>query len=165
MEKLGHETLITWSSMAELKGRKPRRLRPRTVAYAGLLTGIAATVATLLAGRVPFDAAVNRAPGMLFTMDADGFVRNTYLLRITNKEPSAEAVPFHVRVEGLPGAEVLVQDVRLGTTESATVPMIIRVPAADNLPRTIPIAVHVASPGNDLRLDATFKTEGHIDGN
>lgn len=162
MEKIGHESLITWSSMAESHGRKPRRLRPRTVAYGGILTGIAAAVTVLLVARAPFDASVQRAPGSLFVMDADGFVRNTFLVRVTNKEASATPVPFHVRVEGVPPSDVMVQDFTLGTTENATIPMVIRMKADAQLPRTIPIEVHVSSPSHDVELDATFKTEGHI---
>jgi cytochrome c oxidase accessory protein FixG len=162
MKKLNHETLITWSSLAETTGKKPHWMRPRTVVYAGLLTGIAATGAVLMAGRAPFDAAVQRAPGSLFIMDGDGYVRNTYLLRVTNKEASATPIPFHIRVEGLPAEDVIVQDIQLGTTESRTIPVIIRMKASPDLPRTIPIEVHVTSPRHDVELDATFKTEGHI---
>lgn len=162
MEKIGHESLITWSSMAESQGQKPRRLRPRTVAYGGILTGIAAAVTVLLIARAPFDATVQRAPGSLFVMDADGFVRNTFLVRVTNKEASAGPVTFHIRVEGLPPEDVTVQDVTLGTTENATVPMVIRMKADAALPRTIPIQVHVSSPSHEVRLAATFKTEGKI---
>ncbi len=164
MNKLGHEGLITFGSENQLKGSaKVRRLRPRTVAYGGLLTGIAATVAVLLVGRVPFDAAVQRAPGMLFTMDPDGFVRNTYLLRITNKAPAETPEPFHVSVDGMPTAEVIVQDIALGTTESRTVPLVIRIPSREDLPRTIPISVRVTSTAQEVRLPATFKTGGHLD--
>ncbi|HEY7682611.1 MAG TPA: cytochrome c oxidase accessory protein CcoG [Gemmatimonadales bacterium] len=162
MEKLGHKTLITWGSLAGATSRKPRRLRPRTVIYGGLLTGIAAAAVILMAARAPFDAAVQRAPGSLFTLDADGYVRNTYLLRVTNKEATPAATPFHIRVDGLPEAEILVQDIALGTTESRTVPLIIRVKASPDLPRTIPFAVQVASPTKQVDLAATFKTEGHI---
>ncbi len=162
MDKLGHESLITWSSMAESQGKKPRRLRPRTVAYGGLLTGIAAAVTVLLVERAPFDASVQRAPGSLFVMDADGFVRNTFLVRVTNKEASATPVPFHIRVEGVPPGDVTVQDFTLGTTENATIPMVIRMKADAELPRTIPIEVHVSSPSHDVEIDATFKTEGKI---
>jgi len=162
MDKIGHESLITWSSMAESQGRKPRRLRARTVAYGGLLTGIAATVAILLVARAPFDASVQRAPGSLFILDADGFVRNTFLVRVTNKEASTTPVPFHIRVDGLPPEDVTVQDFTLGTTENATIPMVIRMKAKADLPRTIPIQVLVSSPSHDVKLDATFKTEGNI---
>jgi cytochrome c oxidase accessory protein FixG len=162
MDKLGHQGLVQFYSMAELTGRAPHRLRPRTVAYGGLLTGIAAAGVLLMIARVPFDATVQRAPGSLFTLDADGFVRNTYLLRVTNKAPSPEPVPFRVEVEGLPEAQVSVQGLSLGTTESRTLPLIIRVRARPDLPRTIPFAVKVASPTRDVQIDATFKTEGHI---
>jgi cytochrome c oxidase accessory protein FixG len=162
MSKLGHRTLIEWGSMAQLQGHRVRRLRPRTVAYAALLTGIAAAAITLMAGRAPFDAAVQRAPGSLFTLDADGYVRNTFLLRVTNKQASSAPVPFHISVEGLPEAQILVQDLALGTTESRTVPLIIRVKASPDLPRTIPFEVHVATPGKDVQIEATFKTEGHL---
>jgi len=163
MHKLGHEGLISFGSENQLKGEpRMRRLRPRTVIYGGLLAGIAATVAILMVARAPFDAAVQRAPGMLFTVDPDGYVRNTYLLRITNKAAAPVAEPFHVTVEGIPSAAVMVQDISLTTTESRTVPLVIRVPLRDDLPRTIPIAVRVSSPTQSIRLPATFKTGGHL---
>lgn len=162
MEKLGHPSLISWSSAAETAGETPRRIRPRTVVYGGLLTGIAAAGATLMVSRAPFDAAVQRAPGSLFVMDADGQVRNTYLLRVTNKEASPTPVHFHIRVEGVPPEDVMVQDLQLATTESRTVPLIIRMKARADLPRTIPLEVHVSSPTHDVELAATFKTEGRI---
>ncbi len=162
MSKLGHRTLVEWGSMAQLQGRNVRRFRPRTIVYAGLLTGIAAAAVVLMVARAPFEAAVKRAPGSLFTLDADGYVRNTFLLRVTNKQASTAPVTFHIRVEGLPEAQVLVQDLALGTTESRTVPLIIRVKASPDLPRTIRFEVHVASPAKDMQLEATFKTEGHL---
>ncbi len=39
MQRLDHETLVAYSSVAELEGRKPRVVRPRTVAYAAMLVG------------------------------------------------------------------------------------------------------------------------------
>jgi len=162
MDKLGHESLITWGSLAEQAGKKPRRIRPRTVAYAALLVGIVGAAVVLMAGRAPFDAAVQRAPGSLFVVDNDGYVRNTYLIRVTNKAPSGAPVSFHVRVEGLPQEDVIVQDIQLETTESRTFPMVVRMKASPDLPRTIPIAVHVSSPSHEVEVAATFKTEGHI---
>jgi len=161
MEKLGHRTLIQWTSVARARGAR-RRLRPRTVLYAGILSGLAAAAVLLMVARAPFDAAVQRAPGSLFTLDPDGYVRNTYLLRVTNKLASPDPVSFHVRVEGVPPEDVIVGDLSLATTESRTVPLVIRMKARPDLPRTIPIQVHVASPSRDMALDATFKTEGHL---
>ena len=162
MGSLGHESLVRYSTLAADQGRSTRRLRPRTVVYAGLLTGLAAVWTGLLLTHAPFEAGVSRAPGSLFTMDTDGAVRNTYLLRITNNDPDPEPIPFSVTVEGLAGAEVLAQDVRLGSTESRTLPLVIRVRDGGTLPRTVPIKVRVSSPRSEMVLDATFKSGGAI---
>jgi cytochrome c oxidase accessory protein FixG len=162
MGRLGHETLVSYNTPAAAQGRKPHRLRPRTAAYATLLTGIAAAFAAMVLTRTPFEATVNRAPGTLFTVDADGFVRNTYILRITNNDPAAAPLAFHVSVDGLRGAEVTAEDIRLGSTESAVVPLVIRVRSTPGMPRTIPVQVQVASPAYRMRLDATFKTGGAL---
>ena len=97
MEPLGHETLVRYSSLSADEGRERRTLRPRTVVYGGLLTTLAAAGIVLVLGRVPFEASVNRVPGTLFTMDADGFVRNTYMLKIT---PNAGAPYYLVDNDG-----------------------------------------------------------------
>jgi cytochrome c oxidase accessory protein FixG len=158
MEKLGHRTLVEYTSLAEQEGRKVRRLRPRTVVYGGLLVALLAFGFTLASKRVPFEATVNRVPGSLFTMDPDGFVRNTYLLQITNNKPGDEAVDFRVIVEGIPEAEVLVQEVQLASTETRTVPLIVRVSQDRELGRTTPLEVRVTSNDGEVQIPTTFKT-------
>jgi cytochrome c oxidase accessory protein FixG len=162
MGRLGHESLVAYGTLAAAHAAKPRWIRPRTVAYATLLTGIAAAWTALILTRTPFEATVGRAPGTLFTLDDDGFVRNTYILRVTNNDPAPGTMPFHVSVEGMRGAEVVAQDIRLASTESAAVPLVIRVPSAPGMPRTIPLRVRVTSPQHHMLLDATFKTGGAI---
>jgi len=159
MNRLGHPTLVAYTSVAEMdQGRKPRLLRPRSIAYAGLLAGLLVAGTAMVIDRVPFEVTVNRAPGSLFTVDGDGHVRNTYLLKVTNNDPSPEPVTFRVRVEGLTDAEVLVPPIVLGSSESRTTPLVIRVAADEELDRTVPIRVYVASPSGELVRDATFKT-------
>jgi cytochrome c oxidase accessory protein FixG len=158
MEPLGHPTLVRYSTIAEEEGRKVRSFRPRTVIYGGLLTGILLATVTLMVGRVPFEAAVNRAPGTLFTVDEDGFVRNTYLLSITNKSAVTDSVTYRVFVDDLEEAEVLTQEVRIASGESTTVPLIVRVPVAAPIERTAHMHVRVASDLGELVLSTTFKT-------
>lgn len=162
MDRLGHETLVDYSSMAEGEGRTVRRMRPRTFIYGGLLASILLFGFTLLVQRVPFEASVNRAPGSLFTVDADGFIRNTYLLQITNNKAGEEAVTFQVEVVGLDGAEVLTQEVRLASTETRTVPLVVRMHQEDALRRTLPMDVRVVSPHGELRVPTTFKSSASI---
>jgi cytochrome c oxidase accessory protein FixG len=164
MGRLDQPTLIRYSTAAEAQGRKPRRLRPRTVVYAGLLGAIAAAGLVIVLTRTPFEAAVSRVPGSLFTVDPDGYLRNTYLLRITNNDATTRGTKsFHVRVDGLDGAQVIAQDAELAATESRTLPLVVRVPVQRDLPRTVPIKVRVQSPAGEVVLDATFKTEGAVD--
>ena len=161
MDKLGHESLVTYTSIAIARGRKPRRVRPRTVAYASLLGTIATAAIILLVTRVPFEAAVARAPGSLFTVDDDGWVRNTYLLRVTNNAADTSAVTYRVRVDGMPReAQIVAPDVTLRSNESATVPLVVRIRAKDADERTIPLQVRVASPHERVVLEATFKSNG-----
>jgi cytochrome c oxidase accessory protein FixG len=160
MSRFGHTSLIGYSNLATLQGRRTRFWRPRTVGYAALLSALAVGMTTLLATRVPFDASVARAPGSLYTVDDDGFVRNTFLLRISNNLPG-EPVAFSVNVDGLAGAEVTVPPVELASTENRVVALVVRVPGSAASGRTLPMNVRIGSARTgDRVLHTTFKTAG-----
>ena len=159
MHKLGHESLIGYSSLAALARRPSRRWRPRTMAYAALLAGLLVALGTLLAVRVPFDAAVTRAPGTLYTVDDDGYVRNTYLLRLSNNMAQRSAA-FTVQVDGLQDVEVSMPALELEPTEGRTVPLVVRVPLAHATQRTMPVRVRVATAAGERIIETTFKTGG-----
>jgi polyferredoxin len=163
MSPLGHRTLVAYNTIAAAEGRAVRTLRPRTVVYGLFMASLVAMAFVGIVTRTPFEATVNRAPGSLFTVDADGFVRNTFLLSLTNNDPALAEQPYHVTVEGLPGAEVLVEDVRLRSTESRVVPLIVRVAQQERLARTVPLYVHVQSTGARVVLETTFKSGSAID--
>jgi cytochrome c oxidase accessory protein FixG len=164
MEPLGHETLVRYSSIAVDEERPRRTWRPRTLVYGGLLTALTAASIVLLLGRVPFEANVNRAPGSLFTVDADGFVRNTYLLRIINKDANVGPVEYSVSLEGLEDAELLTDAVVLESNTSRTLPLIVRVPVESADRRSIPIQVRVTSPNGEILVPTTFATGGSVAG-
>ncbi len=164
MSRFEQPTLVRYSSIAADEGRKARPIRGRTIVYAGLMTTLVAAAAILLVGRVPFEASVNRAPGSLFQIDADGFVRNTYLLQVSNNEAEVEGGTFDVAIEGLEGAELLTTEVRLSSEESKTVPLIVRMRATEELARTIPFRVHITGAGGELYLPTTFKTGSKVGG-
>jgi cytochrome c oxidase accessory protein FixG len=164
MNKLGHPTLVAYGSIAESEGRKVRRWRPRTIVYAAILVGIMVASGMLLARRIPFEATVNRAPGSLYTVDADGYTRNTFLLKITNKSPAVEPVAYEISVDGLDDAEFLTDVVELGSTETRTIPLIVRVPTSAELQRTTPFEVKVAAEDGTVVLSPTFKSGAEIGG-
>jgi len=164
MSKFDQPTLVRYSSEVEDRGGARHAFRPRTLVYGGLMTGLIAAAVVLMIGRVPFEATVNRAPGTLFTVDADGSVRNTYLLRITNNEPIEASVDYTVELRGLERAELLTQRVTLASEETKTVPLVIRVPAGEDLARTVAVQLRVASPSAELFLPTTFKTPTSVGG-
>ncbi len=163
MSRFDQPTLVQYGTMAELEGHTVRALRPRTIVYGGLLAALTAATVVLAVGRTPIEAQVSRVRGSLFQVDADGWVRNTYMLRVTNKAAGTDTLPFNITVTGLEGAEVHTEPLALASTESRVVPLVVRIPPAEHLQRTLPIAVKVASPAKSVTLTTTFKTPGALD--
>lgn len=160
MGRFGHESLVRYGNLAALQGRRTRFWRPRTIGYAALLAGLTVALSTLLLLRVPFDASVARAPGSTFAVDPDGYVRNTYLLRISNNLPG-EPVTFTVGVEGLDGAEITTPLLELEATEGRMVPLIVRLPPSRATQRSLPLKMRIGSSRAGERvLDTTFMTAG-----
>ncbi len=158
MGRLGHRSLIEYGSLASLAGRESRLLRPRTVVYAALLAALAVTAMGLLAVRVPFEASVSRAPGSLFTVDPDGYVRNTYFLRLANNAAAPDSLHFDVHVEGLRGAQVTAPELALAPRQDAIVPLIVRLPAKHLEARTLPMTVRIDAAAGRKVLKPTFET-------
>ncbi len=156
--RLGHRTLIDYGTLNQLQGRPGHRLRLRTGAYAALLATLAAAAVLLLLARVPFEASVARAPGSLFTVDPDGYVRNTFLLRIANNSAAADSADFRfsVDLQGLPDAELIAPRVTLAPAEGRLVAVVVRVRSHDRSARTIPLRLRVTSPTGERVLATTF---------
>lgn len=159
-------SLVQYTTQARTEGRETRFLRGRTFVYAGMLTSLVLVFGLLLNGHTTIDASVARAPGTTFTVDADGGVRNTFLLRVMNNHPDLDGQPdtFQVSVDGLPEAEVMVEALHLDEMESATVPLVVRVPHPESLDRTVPITVHIQSPADEVQIKTTFKTADPMGG-
>jgi cytochrome c oxidase accessory protein FixG len=163
MSKFEQPTLVRYSSIAKDEG-KERRFRPRTFAYGSLMTALVAAAIVLLMVRIPFEASVNRAPGSLYTVDEQGFVRNTYLLQITNNESEVDETLYGVRLDGLDGAELIASPLMLGAEETRTVPFVIRMPPDRIDGRTMPFRVVITSAERELQIPTTFKTDATVGG-
>lgn len=116
MDKVGRpRNLITFDTEARQQARakggraKWKIIRPRTVIYAGLLVIISTVMLAALLMRTTVEVNVLRDRAPLFVTLSDGGVRNGYTLKILNKR--REDVDFLLTLKGLPGAQLLVQDV------------------------------------------------------
>ncbi|MED5372785.1 MAG: cytochrome c oxidase accessory protein CcoG [Myxococcota bacterium] len=160
MDKLGEETLVRYTSVAEEAGKKVRWLRPRTMVYGAIMTVLIGIFVALLAGRHQIEASVNRTTGTLYTIDDDGYVRNTYMLYVANRSGDDAPITYDIDVvgEGLEGAEIIELPMVLSSGESKTLPLIVRLPPDDSRPATLPIEVRIADQDDVVVLDTNFKS-------
>lgn len=158
MDKLDRPSLVTYTTIAAQEGRPARTIRPRTLLYTTLVTGLSIALVAGLTLHNPIEMSVQRAPGTLYQLDEGGMVRNTYLLRIVNNNQGADR-DFQLAVTGLPGAEVEVPALHLQAEESRTIPLVVRSPVGST-PPTTPITVTLTGGDRDVRIDTTFKAPG-----
>ena len=90
---------------------------------------------------------MSRVRGSLFQVDNDGWVRNTYMLRVTNKSAVEDPIQFTgSRWTAWRTRRSRSQPIALASTESRVIPLIVRIPPIDPMQRTMPMTVKVASP-------------------
>lgn len=154
MDKRGQPNLINY---ATLSGER-HNLRPRTLVYTSLLTVIALAFFTVLFTRSPVDGNISRVAGSTYVTDADGWIRNTYMLRLTNHENHAET--WEVSVAGLDAAELIAPSIHLEGAGTTTVPVVVRVPPGHLSAQSVPLRVVVQAHDDVLLLNATFMSDG-----
>ncbi|MEZ4319932.1 MAG: cytochrome c oxidase accessory protein CcoG [Myxococcota bacterium] len=146
-------SLVRYTTMAMDEGQPRRIVRPRTVVYGAIITGIAAVLLGSILLHNPIEVTVHRA-GTLYQIDDDGSVRNTFLLRVVNNDPS-ETHAFAVGVQGLADLQVSVPVLVLAPGEDRTVPLVVRVPA-DSVQNTTDIQILVHTNGESRTVETTF---------
>ncbi|TWI32882.1 cytochrome c oxidase accessory protein CcoG [Paracoccus sulfuroxidans] len=124
MDKIGKPRgLIDYVALsdeqAERAGAAPKPayrhiLRPRTLLYFVLWAGIGVALGVALFLRSPFDLNITPVRNPLYVTMSDGAIRNTYELRLRNKQGAAQQ--FAVSVEGadgqpLPDAQLVLEGV------------------------------------------------------
>jgi len=127
MEKIGAPTgLVRYTSERELGGGKLRIVRPRLIAYGGLLAVFIGLLAWALATRPLIDLDVTRDRG-LYRFNAVGEIENSYTLKLLNKAQQSRR--FEVRASGLEGLKLLGStNISAGAGEMIEIPVTVSVP-------------------------------------
>ena len=130
----------------ERAGAKPKPvlrhiLRPRTILYFALWAGIGVALVVALFMRSPFDLNVTPVRNPLYVTMADGAIRNTYALRLRNKQGGAHE--FSVQVLDADG------QVPPGVTVALEGLPLARIPVDPDATRTQRVYV-TAAPGSAL---------------
>ena len=114
--------LISYDSesniLAREKGQptKLRPIRPRTLAYFGIIAFIGSIMLVRLVSRPDTDVNILHERSPLYVQLADGGIKNGYVYKILNMAP--ENRDFHLSLEGIPGAKLDVIGGETGVTET-----------------------------------------------
>lgn len=125
MDKVGYPRgLIRYTTERQLVEKEPSRvLRPRFFAYLALLTILCGGVVYALTGRVPLELDIRRDRNQLSSINSQGMIENSYIIKLTNKtqEPHTYKIAL-VPQEGLSLA-LRFNDVPLEAGESFDMPL------------------------------------------
>ncbi len=161
MDRLGHDTLVRYTTEAEEHGATHQWLRPRTLVYGALLSVLTAAFAYVLWNHNPLELNVDRAPGSLYVVDDDGYVRNTFMLNVATRHLEEETRVYLVTVDGLPeDSQVRVRPIQLEASSRTTVPLIVRVPK-DAVDGALALTVSVKGQEDSVSEETVFKAPRH----
>ena len=157
MEKVGKPRgLIDYCSLAdenlEIAGQPPlpvmkRVIRPRTIIYTALWCAVGIGLVVALFLRDTIDLTVRHDRNPLFVTLSDGSVRNTYEVRIQNRNPepnmfrlsaSAENAYLRLNVQGEDASAILVP-----ADDTKKMRVFLTAPAGSDLPERVPVRLWV----------------------
>ncbi len=98
--------LIRYSSQSGLDEKPTALVRPRVIAYAGVISAVSLLLVALLAGRAPFDVTLLRGLGRPYSVDTSGQVENLVRVKLTNRTDQRQSYTFEpvspaeLRLEG-----------------------------------------------------------------
>ncbi len=133
MDKMGYPPgLIRYATHNSMEGRWSaarmwqRVLRPRVLAYTGVLALIVIGFMASLVLRTPFKANVVRDRGVLARLVDEGRIENVYRIQLMNATERAQQ--FRIDVDGLPGAVVAPTGItEVGATQARWVPLTVQI--------------------------------------
>ena len=106
MDKMNYSRgLIRYTSERELEGGKTHWARPRIIGYVAVLALMIGVFSYHVFSRIPVELTVIRDRTNLYVTTDSGDIDNVYTLSLVNMDAAAHE--FEIRVEGLPGAEII----------------------------------------------------------
>nr|WP_300976222.1 cytochrome c oxidase accessory protein CcoG [Alkalimonas sp.] len=97
MEKMGYpKGLISYTTESRLQGKGAHILRPKLLGYFAVLVVVCMAFVYTLYSRQPLEFDILRDRGALFRDTSEGWVENTYTLRLINKSQQQQTFVFSV---------------------------------------------------------------------
>jgi cytochrome c oxidase accessory protein FixG len=122
MEKMDYpKGLISYTTEHRLEGKKSHVIRPKSIAYATLLSIMIGAFSYSLITRIPLELDVIRDRGALYQLTGMGQFENAYTLKVMNM--SDEDQDFKLSVSGLEGLKITtITDITVRSGEVYTLP-------------------------------------------
>ncbi|WP_096701185.1 cytochrome c oxidase accessory protein CcoG [Magnetospirillum sp. 15-1] len=161
--------LVSYDSSANLAARGENRagglrlLRPRTLAYGGILLLVASVMLARLVSRPDVDVNVLHERSPLFVQMSDGSIRNGYAYKVLNMKGEDRA--FTVRLAGVEGATISVVGGENGVGKAELqVPrdsvgdfrLYVTIPAEKVASKSMPITFVLVGPGREVKTETLF---------
>jgi cytochrome c oxidase accessory protein FixG len=161
--------LVSYDSSANLVARGEGRsgglrlIRPRVLAYGGILALVASVMLFRLSTRPDVDVNVLHERSPLFVQLSDGAIRNGYAYKILNMK--GEERSFTLRLDGVPGGTIsVVGGVNNATEAELRVPrdsvgdfrLYVTLPAERTASRKMPLTFVLSAPGREVRTETLF---------
>lgn len=106
MDKMGYDKgLIRYSTENAMKGKPTNVLRPKTILYGSLLTGLLIAFFVSLAYRTPIELDIIRDRQRLYVETDQGLIQNVYTIKVANMAQVAHN--YRLTVAGLPDIELV----------------------------------------------------------
>ena len=125
MDKVGYPRgLIRYTTERQLVEKEPSRIfRPRFFAYLTLLTVLCGGVIYALTDRVPLEIDIRRDRNQLSSLNQQGMIENSYIVKLTNKTQSAHTYKISLEPQDGLSLGVRFNDVPLEAGESFDMPV------------------------------------------
>ncbi|MEN1679665.1 MAG: cytochrome c oxidase accessory protein CcoG [Planctomycetota bacterium] len=164
MDKVGRPRgLIRYSSQEGLDGKPTKIVRPRVLAYGGVICAVSVLLISMVVGRSSFDVTVMRGLGRAYFVADSGDVQNLVQVKVTNRLDEPQAF----KVEGVfPAGMQIIGDteINLEPLADATEPLQLVVNPSAFGDKTIVKAVIRVSNESGESSEYTYTLYGPIPG-
>lgn len=128
MDKMGYEPdLISYTTEKNLAGEKTKIIRPRLFGYSFMVLIMVGALLYSLVNRTNIELDVIRDRSVLYQLDDDGMLENSYILKVLNK--SQAAATYQLTVSGIDNMVLKgAQQFELQAGEIGTLPIMVELP-------------------------------------
>jgi cytochrome c oxidase accessory protein FixG len=163
MEKMDYPLgLISYTTEQALEGKKSHVIRPKSIAYAVVLSLMIGSFAYSIFTRVPLQLDVIKDRGALYQLTGMGNIENSYVLKIMNMSDVSH--DFEVSVTGIESLRITTQTkVNVKSGEVYTLPTSIEVDPSNMETTHYSIEFTVKALDDDLQASSESRFLGSVD--